>query len=184
MANFRKESPKFDGINFDSWKQKIKVHLLCLGPGYWLITSKEKEVISEERLESCSNEERDIFMRNILAKEALLLALLENEYGQVKNLPKAHDIWKALHSTFEGDEHAKKARLHNWICAFEDIRMLEDESIRSYMGRVSEIVTGIKSCGGTKTEHEVIWKILRTLTPVFKQTTQMIEQVIPCTPNF
>ena len=49
--------------------------------------------------------------------------------------------------------------------------MMEDESIRSYIGRMSEIVTGIKSYGGDKIENEVIWKILRTLTPVFKQTT-------------
>ena len=33
-------------------------------------------------------------------------------------------------------------------------------------------------------EDEIIWKILKTLTPPFKKTTQMIEQVIPCTEKF
>ena len=154
--NFRKESPKFHGVNFDSWKERMKTHLLCLGPSYWLITKNEKTIIEEDNLEAGTKDELDLFMCNILAREALLLALPENEYSQVRCLKTAHAIWKALHSTFEGDEHAKKARLHNWICAFEDIRMMEDESTTNYIGRISEIVTGIKSCGGDKTKNEVI----------------------------
>ena len=149
----------------------MKTHLLYLGLGYWLITKNDKTIIEEDNLETCTSDERDLFMCNILAREELLKALPENEYSQVKCFKKYHEILKALHSTFEGDEHAKRARLHNWICAFEDIRMMEDESVRSYIGRMSEIVPGIKSCEGTKIENEVIWKIMRTLIFVFNQTT-------------
>lgn len=39
MANiFRKDSLEFDGINYDSWKEKTKTHLLCLDPGYFILT--------------------------------------------------------------------------------------------------------------------------------------------------
>lgn len=152
-------------------KKKMKTHLLCLGPSYWLITKNDKTIIEEENLETCTIDERDLFMCNILAREVLLTTLPENEYSQVKCLKKSHEIWKALQSTFEGDEHEKRVRLHNWICAIEDIRMLKDESIRSYIGRMSEIVTGIKSCGGKMIENEVIWKILGTLAPLFKKIT-------------
>ena len=34
---FKKESPKFDGTNYDSQKDKMKTHLLCMGQGYWLV---------------------------------------------------------------------------------------------------------------------------------------------------
>ena len=63
-------------------------------------------------------------------------------------------------------------RLQNWICAFQDAKMMEDESIRSYGGRISYIFVGIKTCGGTKEENEVIWKILKSLTPPFKKVAQ------------
>ena len=46
--------------------------------------------------------------------------------------------------------------------------MMEDESVRSYIGRISKIVAGIQSHGGTKEDDEVIWKILKILTPPFK----------------
>ena len=62
--------------------------------------------------------------------------------------------------------------------------MLEDEAVRSYIGRISEIVAGIKSHGGTKLDDEVIWKILKSLTPPFKTIAQMIQLMIPCTKNF
>ena len=52
-------------------------------------------------------------------------------------------MWKALESNYESDKHAKRVRLHNWICAFQDAKMMEDESMRNYVGRISEIVVGI-----------------------------------------
>ena len=79
----------------------------------------------------CSEEERNQFIRNTWEREALLTTLLENEYSQVKSLVTSNEIWKALESTFEGNDDAKRMRLWNWICAFQDDRMMEDEYLRS-----------------------------------------------------
>ena len=62
--------------------------------------------------------------------------------------------------------------------------MMEDEFVRSHIGKISEIVTGIKSHGGTKFNAELIWKILKSLTPPFKKITKMIQLMIPYTQNF
>ena len=45
---------------------------------------------------------------------------------------------------------------------------MEDESKRTYFGRISEIVVGIKACDGKKDEDEILWKILKTLRPAYK----------------
>ena len=108
MANiFRKESPKFDGTNFGSQKDKMKTHLLCMGPGYWLVTKASKEIVEEDDLESCTEEQREVFMCNIRAREAILLALPASEYSQVKQLKTSHKIWKTLEANYEGDTHTK-----------------------------------------------------------------------------
>ena len=166
---FRLDSLRFDGTNYDSWKEKMKTHLLCMGPGYWILTKTEKIIIVEDNLESCTEEKKELFMCNMRAREALLSALPETEYNQVKSLDTSDNIWKSLENSFEGDIHSKKMRLQNWICAFQDAKMMEDESIRTYVGRILEIATGIRSQGGTKQDDEVMWKILKTLTPPFKQ---------------
>ena len=44
---------------------------------------------------------------------------------------------------------------------------MEDESVRSYIGGISEMVARIQSHGGTKEYDEVIWKILKNLAPPF-----------------
>ena len=54
MENFRKESLIFDGVNYDSWKEKMKTNFLCMGLGYWLITKAGKEIIDENKLEECT----------------------------------------------------------------------------------------------------------------------------------
>ena len=57
MVNmFRKESPRFDGTNYDRWKDKMKTRLLCMGLGYWLVTNVSKDIVEEDNLESCTKE--------------------------------------------------------------------------------------------------------------------------------
>ena len=50
--------------------------------------------------------------------------------------------------------------------------------------KISKIVARIRSYEGTKLDEEVIWKILKILTPHFKKITQMIQLMIPYTKNF
>ena len=113
-------------------------------------------MIEEDNLEECDEGQKDIFMYNMLAREELLSTLSKTKFSQVKTLRLSHEVWIALKNIFEGDNHARKFRLKNWICLFEDAKMMEDESIRIYVGRISEITTGIRSQGGTKEDDEVI----------------------------
>ena len=110
-------------------------------------------------------------MCNIREREVILSVLPKRVYYQVKLLKTSHEICKALEENYEGDTHAKRVRLQNLICAFQDARMMEDESIRSCVGRIFEIVVGIRSYRGTILEDEVMWKILKSLPAVFKTIT-------------
>lgn len=62
--------------------------------------------------------------------------------------------------------------------------MQDDENVRAYVQRVTEVVTRIRNSRGTYTEEEVIAKILRSLTPVYNEKVQVVEEVIPITLNF
>ena len=155
-----------------------------MGPGYWLVTKVSKEITDEDNLEICTEEQREVSICNIREREAILSFLTESEYSPVELIKTSHEIQKTLEANYEGDTHAKRVRLQNLNCAFQDARMMEDESLRSYIGRIFEIVVGITSLGGEKYDDEVIQKILKSLTPPFKTITQMIQLMIPYTENF
>ena len=76
---FRKDSLGFDGANYDSWKEKMKSHVSCMGLGYWLLMKTKKEIIEESKLEECSEGERYLLICKMRAKETLLSTLLKNE---------------------------------------------------------------------------------------------------------
>ena len=61
-------------------------------------------------------------MCNMREGEALLSSLPKNEYNQVKSLETSHEIWKALESIFEGDDHTKRMRLQ---IGYVHFKMLE-----------------------------------------------------------
>ena len=111
-------------------------------------------------------------MCNIRAREALLFALPKIYQKQVKTFNTSHEFWKALESSFEDDEHSKKLRLQSWICVFQDAKMMEDEFVRTFLGKISKIATSIRSQGGTKEDDKVIWKILMRLSPLHHHLSQ------------
>ena len=93
-------------------------------------------------------------MCNIREREEILLALPESEYSYVKLLKKSHKILKTLEANYEGDTHAKRVRLQNLSCTFQDARMMEDEFVRSYVGIISKIIARIISHDGKKSDDE------------------------------
>ena len=52
-----------------------------MGLGYWILTKLEKTIIVESALETCIEEERELFICNMRAREELLSTLLEIEYN-------------------------------------------------------------------------------------------------------
>ena len=60
----------------------------------------EKIIIVEISLETCSEDDRELFMCDMRAREALLIALPKLEYNKVKPLATSHLIWKALEIFF------------------------------------------------------------------------------------
>ena len=107
-------------------------------------------------------------MCDMREREIILSSLPKNDCNQVKIVITTNKVCESLEAIYEGDKQSKRVKLQNWVCLFQEAKMMEDESIRTYVGRISEIVVGIKGCGGKKEYDEIIWKILKTLTPPFK----------------
>lgn len=100
MSYFRKESPKFDGENYLDWKNKMIIHLQCVGFDIFEIATQEVVIPSLKDLsrDDATSKQKDTFIANAVAKEALISALFDSEFSEIKKLDKAYTIWKYLES--------------------------------------------------------------------------------------
>ena len=57
----------------------MKTCFLCMGLGYWSMTKNKRMIVEERKLEECSKDERDMFMCNMLTREALFSPLPKNK---------------------------------------------------------------------------------------------------------
>ena len=46
---FRKDSPRFYRANYDTWKENMKTHPLCMGLGYWILTKGNKKIVESNQ---------------------------------------------------------------------------------------------------------------------------------------
>lgn len=82
-----------------------------------------------------------------------------------------------LETLYEGDQTVNIAKFEGYWVRYENLKMEEDEKISSFMDRVNEIVMGIKCCGGTVNEDEIISKILRALPLAYKMKATAINEL-------
>ena len=89
----------------------MKTHLLCMGPGYWLITKASKIIVGEDQFESCTKQQLDLFMCDMRTREAILSTLPKNNYNQVKTKISTNKLLEVLEAIHEGDKHSKGVKL-------------------------------------------------------------------------
>ena len=89
MASYKKDIPRFDGMNYSLWKARMECHLRCIGEPYWKIT-KNTYVIPQNS-PSTTNEIKEA-KNNVRAMEALLSALTNSEMKTVMDLKTTYEI--------------------------------------------------------------------------------------------
>lgn len=70
---------------------------------------------------------------------------------------------------YGGDASVKKVKLQSLHKQYVNINMKNNEKIPDYISKVILITNQMKSCGETLSEHVIIEKALRSLTPQFDQ---------------
>lgn len=94
---------------------------------------------------------------------------------QDKDTPK--DVWDTLETIYGSDEHVKQAKEDSLRGKFEDMRMVEGETIQQYGVRIKSIFGDIKSTGGKIDDATIVNKFLRSLLPVYAIRVAAIQEL-------
>lgn len=105
MESISKENPKFNGSNYQIWKDQMTTCMICMGDEYRDII--EKPYITPNDLSQATVDENKKFKENMLATEALINALSDTEYSHIYELRTTHEVWTKSETIYEGDKYVK-----------------------------------------------------------------------------
>ena len=110
--------------------------------------------------------EDELALGNYKALNALFNGVDKNMFRLIKQCIVAKDAWEILKTTHEGTTKVKSARLQLLTTKFENLKMLEDESIHDYHLNILDIANAFDS----------LRKILRSLPKRFDMKVTAIEE--------
>jgi hypothetical protein len=113
---------------------------------------------------------------NSKALNALFNGVDKNMPRLIKQCTVAKDAWEILKITHEGTTKVKSAKLQLLTTKFENLKMLEDESILDYHLNILDIANSFESLGEKVSDEKLVRKILRSLPKWFAMKVTAIEE--------
>nr|KYP35862.1 hypothetical protein KK1_043068 [Cajanus cajan] len=160
--------PLFRGTKYEYWKQRMIAFFDACPIDMWDVVEQGNyfpldQVGNEIPKVQWSEEQKQRFVLNSKARNALMCALSEEEYTKVHNFRSAKHMWDTLALTYEGSLDVKRYKLSLLARKYELFEMEESASIETMFGRFQTIVNKLSFLGRTYDNFHNIDKLLRSL---------------------
>ncbi|GLJ33165.1 hypothetical protein SUGI_0667760 [Cryptomeria japonica] len=169
----KREGPKFNRENFGIWKDRMKIFIKNMGVQHW---SYVEDVYVVPTGTLTDDQKREI-QENGQVMEALISSLSDIEFIDVQDKANPKEVWDALENIYGGDEHVKQTKEESLRGKFEDMRMVEGETIQQYGIRIKTTVGEIKRAGGKIEDSTMVSKVLRSLLLVYAIRVAAIQEL-------
>jgi len=120
--------------------------------------------------------EDELTLGNSKALNALFNGVDKNMFRLIKQCTMAKDALKILKTAYEGTTKVKSAKIQLLTTKFENLKMLEDESIQDYHLNILDIANSFESLGGKISDEKLVRNILRSLPNRFDMKVTAIEE--------
>jgi len=117
--------------------------------------------------EEWSAAEDELALGNSKALNALFNGVNKNMFRVIKQCTVAKDAWEILKTAHEGTTKVKSAKIQLLTTKFENLKMLEDESIQDYHLNILDTANSFESIEEKISDEKLVRKILRSLPKRF-----------------
>ncbi|VFQ98819.1 unnamed protein product, partial [Cuscuta campestris] len=100
------------------------------------------------------------------------------DYRKISCCTTAKEMWDKLEVTYEGTDQVREAKIDFLTQEYEMFRMKEGEKIDDMFDRFSKIINDLHALKKTYTNKDLVWKILRSLTPEWRSKADAIYESI------
>jgi hypothetical protein len=118
------KAPRFDGTNYNQWKNCMKNYLYSISPEVWQVVCDGVEFPDED--EQPTLDQQQMIHHNTQAISILTSSIGNEEFNHVDGLDVAKDVWTTLRMAHEGSDPVRKAKVEmlegqlNWFITFDD----------------------------------------------------------------
>jgi len=179
--------PLLDGSNYDYWKSRMSAFLKSIDSKTWkaVLRGWEHPVTLDEdgnRTNVLKPEEEwtvaedELALGNSKALNALFNGVDKNMFRLIKQCTVAKDASEILKTAHEGTAKVKSAKIQLLTTKFENLKMLEDESIQDYHLNIIDIANSFESLGEKISDEKLVRKILKSLPKKFDMKVTAIEK--------
>lgn len=122
----KREGPKFNRENFSIWKDRMKIYIRSMGAQHWSYVENAYAAPTGTLIDDQKREMQE----NGQVMEALISSLSEIEFINVQDKVNPKEVWDTLENIYGGDDHVKQAKEESLRGKFEDMWMVEGETIQ------------------------------------------------------
>ena len=113
---------------------------------------------------------------NFKALNVIFATIDITQFKLISVCKSARDVWTILKNAYKGTSAVKISKLQMLASKFEDLRMLEDESINEFNSKLCEIANEAFTLGEKYPEIKLVRKTLRSLSDKFSIKVNAIKE--------
>ncbi|KAK2430024.1 hypothetical protein QL285_028404 [Trifolium repens] len=172
--SFGGKLPILDSTNWDRWHKQMRVIF-----GFQEVQEVIKTAI--EDLAETATEAQRTAHRALKKKDFKAMFFIHQcvdiiNFQKIENATSAKQCWEILEKGRAGDAKLKQVRLQTLKRQFELLQMEANEKVSEYFNRIQQVSNSMKSCGEEVTDHNIVSKIMRTLSYKFDTIAVAIEE--------
>ncbi|KAD4585095.1 hypothetical protein E3N88_22696 [Mikania micrantha] len=160
--------PTFKGEGYDFWSIRMKTILRLRD--LWDLVESGINVGDTDQARLKATQKKDAHAMAIIQQ-----AVHDQLFSRIAAANSAKETWEILKMEYQGDDQVKAIKLQGLMRDFENLCMMDDETVGDYFSRVMTIVSQRRSYGEPVTDQAIVEKILRSLTPRFDYIVPSIE---------
>ncbi|GJR00852.1 zinc finger, CCHC-type containing protein [Tanacetum coccineum] len=155
------QCPMLKGANYTTWA--IRMQIILEANGLWEMIEPNEKTQADNKKEKTAI----AFLYQALPEEQLL---------QITKHKIAKTVWDALKTRHIGVNRVQQAKQQTLKSEFEMLQMEENESIDSFVTRLTGIINKAASVGLTYEDSTLVRKLLNAIPDRFLQIVASIEQ--------
>ena len=184
-GNYHHRAPYFDCINFDSWKPKVKVHIVGFNPHVWVVirVGVQGNFFGEghEPDRDATADELKMLQLNAQACDIIFNCLCPEECNKIRRLENAKEFWDTLVDMHEGTDSVTESKLDVLHSPLDKLKIKDGEVVVEMYSRLALITNEIVGLGSEEmTDKFIIKKILSALDGKYDTVCTLIQMM----PNY